>query len=592
MRNDDMTSAEGWPLRIWVLAALGAVAGLAIRALLHGTADPGDPVSRAQVLRHAAATFLGIAALVFAHMWNPGKARRAVGVAVVGGLVVGLVHLWNGTPQGGWSESDQWRFIASLISLFLFVPLAQSAERAGGGRWPLRWSYDEVHDHAWTNVLTFAASLLFAGLFYLMLMLLTEMFRLIGIDAPREWLENGYVGIAIAGGTIGASTALLRDRRGVLSSLQSVVMAVLRVASPVVALGLLLFVAALPFTGLQPLWDATRATTPIVLSTAILALLLVNAVLGSGRGDEARARALRWSAVALGLGLLPLAIIAAWSTALRVGQYGWTPERLWAAVFVGMGLITAIIYAVAVIGGRTRWTERLRNANLALAIAVCALAVILSTPIIRFDAMATRSQIGRLESGQVSPEQFDYRGLWFEFGPAGRAAIRRLERSASQADVRRYAREVQTLESRWMEPPNAFAAAVGPALDRRLTILPRPVPLPPALRERLVAFDTCADVEVCTVYYAADSAFAVVVRAPAANCERCEPMVTLIRREPDGGWSPPPGDVTATELPSNKDRAAAVRAGRVSSRDVTMRQVLIDGEPFGDPIPLENSTAP
>ncbi len=591
MRVDGTERAEGWPLRIGVLAALGAAAGIAIRALLDGSTDLGEPGGSAQILRHAAATFIGIAALVFAHMWSREQVLRAGLAALAGGLVVGLVHLWNGTPEGGWSDSDQWRFVASLLSLLLFVPLAQSAERAGGGRWPLRWSYDDVHDHGWTNVLTFAASLLFAGLFYLMLMLLAEMFGLIGIDAPREWLDNGYVGIAIGGGAIGASTALLRDRRGVLSSLQSVVMAVLRVAAPVIALGLALFVAALPFTGLEPLWDATRATTPIVLSAAILALLLVNSVLGAGRDDEARARVLRWSAVMLAIGLLPLTVIAAWSTGLRVGQYGWTPERLWAAVFVGMGLVTAIVYAAAIIGGRARWAERLRSANLALALIVCAVAVLLSTPLVRFDAIATRSQIARLESGAVSPEAFDYRGLWFQFGPAGRTAIRRLATTAPDAEVRRYARAVQSLESRWVEAPNEKAANSGGALDARLTILPRRVSLPQDLRERLIAFDACADVGKCTLHYMPGDPFAVVVREPQADCRGCDPMLSLLKRAPDGRWLPPGDATNAAPIPI-KDRAAAVRAGRVSSRDVMMRQVLIDGQAFGEPIVLENSAAP
>lgn len=587
-----MTGSGGWPLRLWVLAALGVIAALAIRTLLDGTASPGDAMAHGQMLRHAAATFIGIAALVFAHGWEQGRTRRAASAAVAGGLVVGLVHLWNGTPGGGWSDNDQWRFIAALLSLFLFVPLVQAAEPAErGGRLPVRWSYDAVHDHAWTNVVTLAASLLFAGLFFLMLMLMTEMFGLIGITGPRHWLQEDYVAAAIWGGAIGASTALLRDRRSVLSSLQGVIMAVFRFAAPVVAVALALFLLALPFTGLQPLWDATRSTTPIVLSAAVLALLLVNAVLGSERSDEARAQLLRWSAVALALGLLPLVAIAAWSTGLRVGQHGWTPERLWAAVFVGMGMVTAIAYALAVVTGRARWPDRLRSANLGLALLGCGLALILSTPLLRFDAIATRSQIARLEGGRVSPAAFDYKALWFDFGPAGKAAIRRLASDATNAEVRRYARAVQTVESRWVAAPNETAANSGPTLDARLTILPRAVPLSAELRERLTAYDACSNEGECTVHYLPGQNFALVAREPVPDCKGCEPTVGLLKRLPDGRWAPP-GDVTTSAPVPVRDRASAIRAGRVSTREVTMQQVLVDGQPFGDPIPLENSAAP
>ncbi|NWO81805.1 DUF4153 domain-containing protein, partial [Escherichia coli] len=76
---------------------------------------------------------------------------------------------------------------------------------------------------------------------------------------------------------------------------------------------------------------------------------------------------LRFGAMALGAVILPLAVLAAVATGLRVGQYGYTPERLWAIVFVGIALLYGLAYLGALILGRLQWTVRVRPANLTLA---------------------------------------------------------------------------------------------------------------------------------------------------------------------------------------------------------------------------------
>ena len=68
--------------------------------------------------------------------------------------------------------------------------------------------------------------------------------------------------------------------------LQRVVTTVLAVLAPVLGVGLILFLVALPFTGLGALWEATKSTTPILLACVIGALILANAVIGNGAEEE------------------------------------------------------------------------------------------------------------------------------------------------------------------------------------------------------------------------------------------------------------------------------------------------------------------
>src|SRR5690606_14887168 len=105
-------------------------------------------------------------------------------------------------------------------------------------------------------------------------------------------------------------------------------------------------------------------TTPLMLSAALAALFLVNAVIGAR--DEPLARPLRWAALVLALLLLPLVLIAAWSTGLRIDQRGLSPDRLWALTFIVLGTVTAVAHVVAV-AGRGDWIARLHRSNLHLA---------------------------------------------------------------------------------------------------------------------------------------------------------------------------------------------------------------------------------
>src|SRR5690606_29825243 len=54
------------------------------------------------------------------------------------------------------------------------------------------------------------------------------------------------------------------------------------------------------------------------------------------------------------------------------------------------------------------------------------LAVLLALPVLDFGAISTRNQLARLESGEVSVDDFDYAALRSDFGEAGLRALRRM----------------------------------------------------------------------------------------------------------------------------------------------------------------------
>jgi|GEM_PF-398883 len=598
MANDAPTSATIWPLRTWVLAGIGALVALAIQQL----SNPGD-FDREWQRRLVAAlpVLLGVAALAFGLAWRHRRLIAAILVALVCGLIGGGVFLWNGVPNDG-PETGIWHLVCGMVAAGALLTLFQAAQdRSLAGAAPgapagaspgafRRWTqgaihYPDVHGHLWTNALLLAASLLFTLLSYAIAHLLAEMFMLVKLDFLREALREAEVTALLCGAAFGAALGLLRDRGTIIAALQRVAMLVLRVLAPVLAVGIGIFLAALPVTGLAPLWE-TGGTTPIMLAGAMLALLLANAVVGDTPEDESRSVLLSASAAALGIFLLPMVGIAVFSSGLRIQQHGLSPERLWALAFLIVASITAIAYAVAILGPRG-WFARLRRTNRSLVFVLAGIAFLLSTPIFAFERIATSHQLARLSGGQVSPEDFDYKALWFDFGPPGRAAINRLARS-SDPTIRRHASEARKLPDRWTESPSALAARSRDALDRRLTILPAHVALTPALRQRLVKFDVCGESAECLLRYEPGDDFAIAIAMPEPACRGCAPSVRLIRLE-KGVWS------DRADYLADGDAARAlvdkIRAGDVQLRPVERRQLFIGGEAVGETLPMTGPTA-
>jgi hypothetical protein len=163
--------------------------------------------------------------------------------------------------------------------------------------------------------------------------------------------------------------------------------------------------------------------------TALCATLITAAVDQSGE-DASRNQVIRWSAMALATLLVLPAALAAWAVAARVGQYGWTPDRILAAAVAALGLGYGGLYLLAILRGRN-WEARIRQSNVTMALATLVLAAALLTPAIDPQRISAQSQLARLESGLAGPDQLDLAGL-MEWGKAGQVALDELEALAAQ----------------------------------------------------------------------------------------------------------------------------------------------------------------
>ncbi len=584
MNDEDPAPASDWPLRPLLLAVLGGATALAIRQLLSMGSGP-PPVDHLSI-----AIAIGTSAIGFGFVAERLRLVWAVAFSMVIGALAGLIIYWQGVP-GGSPDFWNWRLASLFLAIAIAAPLFQTARDEGKWHFP----YAELHGHAWTNVVLWFAAWAFVGVVFAMSWLLAALFNLIKIDFLENLLGKDWFIALLVGAAFGGAVGLLRERDRIVRLLQNVVTAVLGVLAPVLGAGLLLFLLALPFTGLGALWEATRSTSPILLSCIIGALILANAVIGNGTDDEARNPVLRYGALALAAVMLPLAIIAAIATGLRINQYGFTPDRLWALTFVVLATGYGVAYLVSVVRGRAEWAPAARSANVLLGFTVAGVGLFLATPILSFNAISTADQVARLSSGKVKADKFDWAALRFDYGASGQAALKRLTRSKN-GEIARQAKIAMTKTNRYELTPFAAPAEVVPPGAKRLRILPRPVPLPLDLRRLLAEWSACGNLpeEKCTLLFIASGQEAIAFRnqcfeqlatapttpTPVAASPAC-PIARLRNdgrewRMADGGG----GAMTPTERAQLKQGLAA---GTIEVRTVPRRQVYIGGVPVGEP---------
>jgi hypothetical protein len=137
-------------------------------------------------------------------------------------------------------------------------------------------------------------------------------------------------------------------------------------------------------------------------------------------------RVLRYAGALAVIALLPLVGIAAYALSLRVGQYGWTPERIIACACVLVAACYALGYAIAVLANRP-WLKWLEITNVSTAFVVLAVLLALFSPIADPARISVADQVARLEAGSISPDQFDFAFLRFQSGRFGLDALERLK---------------------------------------------------------------------------------------------------------------------------------------------------------------------
>lgn len=547
------SAVPDWPLRPWLLAGLLGFAGLLIHLVTHD--------HEVDAWRVAPAAFVFFGALAAAFTLESGRWRQPTVFAVVIGLVMaGLA--WRAVRYGEHLPDEQYGLAAGVVATALALPLFQ----AGFLKRRFGTPYAEIYHHIWTDAISAAGGLAFTGLSWVALAILSKLFELLKIDFLRDLMEHGWFAWTFSGLAFGAALGVLRNELKVLGMLRTVVLLVLSLLAVPLAVGLVVFLLATAVSGPQVLWEATREATPTLLACAAGAFVLTCVLVR--QDDEAMTRnpVMRVAALALAIVILPLAVFAAVSLGLRLNQYGLAPERLWGLVTVIVACAWGVGYWGALIRGRkAAWAQRLREANLILAVASCVLALLLALPLLDFGTISAGNQLQRLESGKVTPDKFDFAALRWDFGDAGKRALARLAKSRNP---------------RVAELANAALAQTRQIYGQRIKTVDefhlRIQPDDNALRQVLIAY-------LQENPWQCDNSCVAVDLGSSANGKR---KVALVDSDSVQELELPLTDVKG-ELQLTvtvPDTTNLKPASTVEIREVRKRYVFVDGKPVGQPL--------
>jgi hypothetical protein len=226
----------------------------------------------------------------------------------------------------------------------------------------------------------------------------------------------------------------------------------------------------------------------------------------------------------------------------------------------------------AVFKGRGNFDDALRPLQTKLAIAICGIALFLALPILDFGSISARSQIARLESGKVKAEEFDWTAMAFDFGKAGRNYLANVEKNGP-APQRALAKTALAATSRYSMTEDVQQTVTAADLDQRMRVLPEGSTVDPKLRDLVAKDPTCRDKSCVLLFVSKGEAFLI---GHPYSPDRL--VKTRFVAQTTGSWMEIPD--SGENWPDNK---ADPHQAPVEVRNVSRRQLFVDGKPVGQP---------
>jgi hypothetical protein len=356
--------------------------------------------------------------------------------AICAGL--GLYDRFRAEPLVIISDTDLLPQFATLFFGFGALFIAQSLIAAGDAERRIVASYDGYFDAAWKLGVQLALATVFVGVFWGVLWLGAELFDLIKLNFLEKLIEHDWFAIPATALATAAAIQLTDVRARLVAGIRNVVLTMLAWLLPLLTLIAVGFLISLFVTGLAPLWQTKEAAAGL-LSAAAGLVVLINAAYQNGEHEQPAM--LRYSEAVASFALVPLVLLSIYAIALRVGQYGWTVDRITSAACALVAACYAFGYAAAAVFSLRDdvWMETVQRCNVFTAFIVLAVVLALLSPIADPARISVNDQVARLEAGKVSPAQFDFYYLDREGGRYGRAALKRLASKSPNADIRQRA---------------------------------------------------------------------------------------------------------------------------------------------------------
>jgi hypothetical protein len=477
---------------------------------------------------------------------------------------------------------------ATCFLLFVIpTPFYQAARDAGRQAFP----YNGLFLNAWTDALTVLVAIGFLIVNWIVLGIWAALFKIIKIDGFANLFAEPWFFLPFSGAMLGLGAALAREQEQIVRSLLKLVTTLFRFLAPTLACAILLFLLALPFTGLEALWD-TQIAARLILAATFLFILFENAAIQTVEERDAFWKPAEFVVIAANVAMPVLALLAAWALFQRVDQYGWTPLRLYTAMATAIAFLYAIAYCVSCLTARRAWTAKVIRFNPPLALATLVVAILVHFPPLDPYSLSARDQLARLRDGRIESDKFDFAYLRFGLGKAGRDAFQEIERDSALmkdpavADAVDLAKMLQRYTQTWRRHPS-LADATEPALldvARYVEFMPQHRLPPKAALEKWIGAAKSV-LQGCRSAHLSKQPRCWIVDvdlngdgAPDFALFTGHYWSTLLQQQ-DGGWAVGP-NLQSDAPPSATLVQDAMKRGDVQSAPHEMRDLIVGGVRF------------
>jgi Domain of unknown function (DUF4153) len=372
--------------------------------------------------------------------------------------------------------------LASSVLGFVLVPLLAHFNKT-----TRTWIYHDLFATAWRNAMLCLSAGALTGLFWVVLVAGSGLLDLIGLSFMQQLIKQAVFIIPVTSIAFSTAFALGLARSEMVITLRRFQLSMLAWLLPLLMMFILVWVTALPFTGVAALFK-THDAAFIMLWCAALCINFVNAAYQDGLTPPPYAawlsRGLAWA----WLGLLVVVSVAWWAMGLRIAQYGWSEDRVWGVFVALMASIYVVGYALSAWRAKP-WLASISLTNVIAAVVLCLGLLALLTPFADARRIAVNSQMQRLSAQTVTLEKFDFAYLRWEAGRYGREALEKLaagivhpEQAAIAAKAQLFIAKTQ----RWNSENEALSAA---QLRSKLRVLPSKAVLDEKLISAMMALE-------------------------------------------------------------------------------------------------------
>ncbi|MGW8393382.1 DUF4153 domain-containing protein [Pseudoduganella sp. HUAS MS19] len=358
---------------------------------------------------------------------------------------------------------------------FFFVAHSLVMAGAHDRRWVAH--YATCFENAWKLAIQLLFSALFVLGVWLVMWMGAALFGLLKLNFLEKLLMKSWFSVPLVCVAFSSAMHTTDVRPAIVRGIRSLLLVLKAWILPIAVLLVGGFLASLPFTGLQVLWQTRHATAVLLASCAVL-VVLVNAAFQAGDAATDLAGIVRLAARAACFLLPPLAVLGVYALGLRVADYGWTPDRVIAAACLLVALFYAAGYVLAAVRRGGPWLDGLRQVNIAAAFLALAVSLAMFTPVADPARISVADQVARLARGATPEEKFDYGSLRYRSARYGMEALQVLaaQGAGPQAEAVRVRAAGVLAES--YEDRTARRAAQSPPAPPKLRVWPKGAELP------------------------------------------------------------------------------------------------------------------